>query len=87
MTDCCKSKIAGGGFFTGFDTRLVVGIDVHQGGIQAYGSLIKGNQSPHGVGIDFGNRQRDGVSGVIVEGLPGAIQKPEQVVAGGRAGF
>lgn len=48
-----KVEGIGGGFFSGFDTGLVVGVDVYKGGIEAYGAFVEGYEGSDGVGGDF----------------------------------
>ena len=39
--------------FTGFDTRLVVSVDVYKRGIKGYGPLKEGDEVPKGSRCDF----------------------------------
>ena len=69
------------------DARLVVGVDVHQRGVEADGPLEQRDQHADRAGIDPGNGDRHRLPVVVEQGLARAEQEAVQVIAGGDAGL
>jgi len=72
----------GGGFFSGLDSRLVVGIDVDERSVKPDGAFVEGDEGAELEGIELGDAERDGFAAVFVKGGASAAEKPLEVIAG-----
>ena len=61
-----------GGFFASFNAGLMVGVDVHQAGVEADGTLKQSDEHAQAEGIEFGDAEGDGLPAFFGQGLAGA---------------
>ena len=55
-----------GGLLAGFDTRLMVRVDVDQGGIEANGAFEERDERSQPARVKLANRQRDRLAPVVM---------------------
>lgn len=79
---CQEIEKISGGLLAGFDTGLVVGINVHEAGIEGNRPLIQGDESSEGIGVQLIQRNRHGKTTAFVESIAGAPEESLEKVTG-----
>jgi hypothetical protein len=64
----------------------VVGVDVDQFGVEAYGSLEEGDQGAEGRGIEAPEGDAEALAATLGQGRPGALQKTLKEILGPLSG-
>ena len=76
----------GGGLLASLHTGLVVGVDVDQFGVEAYGPLKEGDQGAEGRGIEAPQGDAEALAATLGQGRAGALQKTLQEILGPLSG-
>src|SRR5205814_1482823 len=72
---------ARGGFLAGFDTRLMIGVDLNERGIEPDGAFVEPNQRSDIKRVHFRNRDRDRFPPALVKRGARSPQKSLEIIA------